>query len=253
MSNSLTSVIITWTATDACGNAAEAQTTYAVYDNEAPVILDEFSDLVFECADDVPDFTECNAVDNCDEDVEVTVSMEVINEDECGNYDAVVTCTAVDDCGNASSTSFVVTVLDETAPEFVEAPDDLVLDCEDEAPAPAELAAVDNCGGEVSISYTEEQFGDVPNPDAVQDCNLISPISPFYNPDWALWLQSFPGGEYYTLLNGEFLLWEDNSATITGSVVSVDNPKAVSTSWYNWITVWIGKLVYARLPYWLQG
>ena len=152
--------------------------------------------------------------------------MEVINEDECGNYDAVVTCTAVDDCGNASSTTFVVTVLDETAPEFVEAPNDLVLDCEDEVPAPADLTAVDNCGGEVSISYTEEQFGDVPNPDAVQDCNLISPISPFYNPDWALWLEGFPGGDYYTLLNGEFLLWEDNSATITGSVVSVDNPQA---------------------------
>ena len=102
-------------------------------------------------------------------------------------------------------------------------PADLVLDCEDDVPAPADVTATDNCDDNVEVEYTETMMGDFPDPDALQDCQLIQGTSPYYDPSWAVWLQNFPGGyEFYTLTSGEMQTYADGTMHITGSVESQD-------------------------------
>ncbi|MFT6727746.1 MAG: hypothetical protein ACJAV7_002203, partial [Flavobacteriales bacterium] len=222
-------VVRTWTATDDCGNAtiADQTTTYNVYDNVPPVIADFIADISVDCPDDVPSFDDWAATDNCDPNPVVSTDINVMAEDSCGNYFAEVTCTATDACGNSSSVSFTITVQDNIAPVLDDEPADLVLDCEAEAPAADDCTATDNCGNEVEISYNEQMFGDLPAEGSIVDCQLVQPVSPYYNPDWALWLQDFPMGyEFYSLMDGNWVEYPDGSAHITATVVSTDNASA---------------------------
>jgi large repetitive protein len=225
-------VVRHWTATDACGNANTAETNYYIYDNTNPTIIGSVSDVEVECADEVPAYPELTATDNCGE-ATISINEEVLEEDECGNYFSVVTITATDACFNQSSVSYTVSVYDQTAPELTGAPADLVLDCEDEVPAPAEVTALDNCNGALLVDFTEELVGDLPTPGSDADCSLSTPAE--YdgegttcdnNEPWSVRLFSFPGLEFYSNIEGQFVQFPDGSATLTATVVSNENPNA---------------------------
>ena len=71
--------------------------------------------------------------------VEVTVVVitveEVTTAGACaGDYVITRTFTATDDCGNASSATQTITIIDTTAPSFVFVPDDYTAECSDEHP-----------------------------------------------------------------------------------------------------------------------
>jgi hypothetical protein len=221
-------VVRTWIATDDCGNDSDPVIVeYYVYDDEAPEILDVPTSISVECEDELPEFSDWEVVDNCDPNPVVSTEWEIYEEDECGNYFAIVTCYATDACGNQSSVSFSVSVYDMTAPVLLDPPADLVLDCDEDLPEAEDCVATDNCDDDVTITYIEEMFGDTPDPDADEDCQLVQPESPYYNPAWAMWLQDFAEGyEYYTLLEGEWLSYDDGTAHVIASVVSVDNADA---------------------------
>src|SRR5712691_7168966 len=120
----------TWTATDACGNSATAAQVVTVRDTAAPVFV----------AGSVPaDATnECNAVsapaspgatDNCDLNPAITFNA-VTNAGSCpGRYLITRTWTASDNCGNASSASQTVTVVDTTAPVLSGVPANATNEC----------------------------------------------------------------------------------------------------------------------------
>ena len=113
-------VVRTWIATDECGNSSEPYTVeYNVFDNEPPVV-DSMDDISVECEDELPEIGDWLAVDNCDPNPTVTTTWDFIDEWDCDNYVAEVTCIATDACGNSSSTSFFVTVSDETDPVLVD-------------------------------------------------------------------------------------------------------------------------------------
>ncbi|MFZ6051574.1 HYR-like domain-containing protein, partial [Halocola ammonii] len=219
-------VVRTWTATDECGNSSTATTEYYVYDFTAPVFDGEVEDVEVQCADDVPAVADISATDNCGT-ATVTSSIEVIEEDECGNGVSIVTLVASDECGNTSEISYSVTVNDTTAPEIVGAPEDLVLDCEDDVPAAPEVTAVDNCDGDVEVTYTEEFIGeDEPAEGSTSDCIGTNPQDA--SPAWSLWLQDLENGlDYYTLQGGATANWvtyPDGSAHLTGTVRSTQFP-----------------------------
>lgn len=244
-------VVRHWTATDACGNASTAQTNYYIYDSTSPVIIGELEDVSVQCADEVPAYPELTATDNCGIPT-LTISEEILEEDECGNYASIVTYTATDACGNQSTASYSITVYDNTAPELSGTPASVVLACDAEVPAPADVTALDNCNGELEIEFTEELVGDLPVEGSIADCVLSTPqpvnedgTTCDNNEPWSLRLFSFPGDEFYSNIEGQFVQFPDGTATLTGTVVSNDNPNAGWTidvafenglDWASWST-----------------
>ncbi len=213
----------TWTATDMCNNSATALTTYYIYDNVNPTFDQEVSDLEIECYGDLPAALVLTASDNCGL---ATVSVDSAEEtDECGNGIVTFYYVATDACGNTAELSYNVHINDITAPELSGDVEDLVIDCEDEVPAPVVLTATDNCDNNIEVVYSEEIVGDLPAEGSIADCELFTPVSPYYNPDWSLWLQNMPVGyRFYTTVDANFVEYPDGTAHLTGSVVSVYNP-----------------------------
>ena len=90
------------------------------------------------------------AVDNCGA---VVALGRVTTAGACaGDYVITRTWTATDDCGNASSATQTITIIDTTAPELT-IPADYTAECSDEHPMD-EATATDNCG-EVVITVEE--------------------------------------------------------------------------------------------------
>jgi hypothetical protein len=225
-------IVRTWTATDACGNTTTATTEYFIFDDVAPVFTSTPSNISVQCASDVPAMEAPEATDNCGV-ATVICSTEVIEEDDCGNYSAIVTCVATDECGNSSQISYTIDVLDTTAPALMDTPADLVLDCEDDVPAAVEVTAMDNCDNDIMVSFSEELFGDVPAEGSIADCNLTTPQA--FNEDgtvctgderWSLLLFEFDNAAkvFYSTVEANFVEYPDGTATLTGSVVRNDDP-----------------------------
>jgi hypothetical protein len=145
----------TWSAVDGCGNETTATQIITVSDNEAPVINGVFEDLTYEC-DDIIDENEFVVSDNCDDEVEV--SMTTVSEPyACGEI-ITRTWTARDECGNETSVSQMIYIVDETSPVFSTMPQNITVNC-GSVPAPAELMATDNCDASVNITYSETNMG----------------------------------------------------------------------------------------------
>ncbi len=104
----------TWTATDDCGNATSCAQTITVVDTTPPVLSACPADITVPadaefCTAEVV-YTPPTATDNCDAAPDVVCDGPVDSIFPLGP--TVVTCTATDDCGNASSCTFTVTVED---------------------------------------------------------------------------------------------------------------------------------------------
>ena len=85
----------------------------------------------------------------------ITENRDVVSEDACGNYEHLVTLTAIDECGNSTDYQFTVVVADTEAPAFVEAlPADETVEC-DAVPAADVLTATDNCDDAVEVMFNE--------------------------------------------------------------------------------------------------
>ena len=110
----------TFTATDDCGNATSATQTITIIDTTAPELTIP-ADYTAECSDEHP-MDEATATDNCDDDVSITVEEETVAGSCAGNYTITRTFTATDDCGNATSATQTITIIDTTAPEFTDVP-----------------------------------------------------------------------------------------------------------------------------------
>ena len=155
--------IRTWTVSDCSGNTASHVQTVEVVDTTAPIFIEVPTDQVNQCEEQpYTSFAE----DNCSE-ITITEDREVISEDECGNYEHLVTLTAADECGNTSVHQFTILVQDTEAPVFDqdELPEHLALSCADGIPTPEILTATDNCD-EVTVVFTESF-------DATNPCNIF--------------------------------------------------------------------------------
>ena len=94
------------------GNATTA-INVTIVDTTAPVLTIP-ADYTAECSDEHP-LDEASATDNCGE---VSISVEeVTTPGACaGDYTITRTFTATDDCGNATTATQTITIVDTTAP-----------------------------------------------------------------------------------------------------------------------------------------
>ncbi|MFM1770281.1 MAG: hypothetical protein RJA22_2810, partial [Verrucomicrobiota bacterium] len=106
----------TWRATDPCGNASTCSQTITVIDTLAPVLTCA-SNRVVECSASWV-FNPPIASDLCDgTNVALTILSTVTNTGPCGTtYSATRSWRATDACGNASTCSQTITVVDTTPP-----------------------------------------------------------------------------------------------------------------------------------------
>ena len=141
----------TWTATDACGNSSTATQTITVSDETGPVLTCPTPQSVYftdegECYAELS--FSATALDNCADDVSVTYSIggqEISFPYQFPVGTATVSVVAVDVCGNTSTCSFTVVVVDNENP---------TINC----PAPQILLLGDNCSATLP-DYTEFASG----------------------------------------------------------------------------------------------
>ncbi|MDG1780544.1 MAG: hypothetical protein P8H59_06320, partial [Flavobacteriales bacterium] len=100
-------------------------------------------------------------------DVNVDSSCQpILDPQECIHDDEFTYFyRAVDACGNATMEAQVITVNDEIAPEFIDFPADVTVDCQDFPVEIPTVTAEDNCEGEVIVEFLGEETiaGECPN------------------------------------------------------------------------------------------
>ena len=146
----------TWTATDLCGNAATCSQTVTVVDTTPPVLTCPPPEKMVNCAD-AWRFDEPAASDACSgEDVRVAILRTVTN----GLCPRVITrtWTAADACGNISTCSQTVTVVDTTPPVII-CPKKIIValdaNCRLKIPT-IHPKASDDCTPRSQLVYTQE-------------------------------------------------------------------------------------------------
>ena len=162
-----------WTATDDCGNAYSETQVVTITDFTNPVLtwihpeLDGRNDgevINYECTD-VVQFTAADAAatDNCDTAVDITYTETVLTSPNCDadGYISIITgtWTATDDCGNASTRSIRIQVIDTTNPGLIGVPADVTLSCDLTVPNPPVVGASDNCDPNAVVNFTERVEG----------------------------------------------------------------------------------------------
>lgn len=145
-------IIRTWTATDYCGNVAEASQIVHVVDTTAPVLWIP-ADYTASCEDELV-YEDATAEDNCGS-ATVSVVVETIPGDCPNNYSITRTFTAEDECGNISEPQVqTITVVDETAPVFGDSVVEFVYECDEVIPSNQPVAA-DNCSELIEYAYSD--------------------------------------------------------------------------------------------------
>ncbi|TNE69874.1 MAG: HYR domain-containing protein [Bacteroidetes bacterium] len=153
-----------WTATDACGNSVTAEQILTVQDVTPPEYMFVPPDLTVNC-ESIPNMATPIASDNCDQDVSISVSSELLTNGNCTSGGVLIrTWTALDNCGNSAMATQALTVQDTTKPVFTFVPADLTVNCED-VPSVGAPTATDNCTSNVVITFEgEDRFdGDCPD------------------------------------------------------------------------------------------
>ncbi|MCP4120126.1 MAG: T9SS type B sorting domain-containing protein, partial [Bacteroidetes bacterium] len=147
-------IIRKWTAVDRCGNVSEMIQTIIVGDNDAPVFAEVPENYTIGC-DENPLDEAPSLSDNCDLDVEIVISEEILEGECAGNYSLVKTWTATDDCGNSTSVSQTITFEDFTAPEILNVPTDVSVLTIDQVPIAPTLTVTDNCDVNIELTFDE--------------------------------------------------------------------------------------------------
>jgi len=144
----------TWAAADDCGNVTAWTQTITVNDTIAPVLGAVPANVVIACGSPVPLPPVVTATDNCDANVDVTMTATYLGDPTAGCYLLTRTWTATDDCGNTDSKSQLIQVIDTQAPNFVGLPANGVAAC-DNLPG-ANVTATDNCDPNVTITISDQ-------------------------------------------------------------------------------------------------
>jgi gliding motility-associated-like protein len=156
---------VTYTAIDDAGNEVVCSFTVTVEDNIPPIFTSIPDDLIVsaqeEACEAVVNWDEIIAEDNCDNAVDIVTNFNSGDIFPLG--ETTVEITATDDSGNETSSSFLITVIDDTAPQVLTSLADITIsssvDCEAIANWDAPTFS-DNCDTDLGISSTHSS-GDV--------------------------------------------------------------------------------------------
>jgi hypothetical protein len=141
-------VVRTWTVADICGNSATAVQTIVFQDTEGPVLTLP-ADMAHSC-DESPDYGMATAED-CEGSVDVTLTESTIAGSCASQYTIERVFTATDNCGNTTTATQTIQVVDDAAPVFVSVPEDATYEVGVDVPTTL-AEATDNCGS-VNVDF----------------------------------------------------------------------------------------------------
>ena len=143
-------VVRTFVATDDAGNSANATQTITIADTSTPEFTSFPSDIVVDCAEDIP-MDMPTAVDNCSE-ADITFSDSTSPGVGSVKYILERTFEAMDAAGNLVTQIQTITVEDTTPPAFTSVPEDFTVECSADIEF-GDAEATDLCG-DVMVSDT---------------------------------------------------------------------------------------------------
>src|SRR5690606_22963721 len=111
-------------------------------------------DVTVSCGTEIPAMVALTATDNCGQEI-TTEGVDIITPGTCpGTYTVTRTWTFIDSCGNASTATQTIEVIDNVPPTFNEpVPGNISHSCDAVPPAPT-LTASDNCGT-ATVTFNE--------------------------------------------------------------------------------------------------
>jgi hypothetical protein len=164
----------TWSATDQCGRVTEIRQVIIVNDHTPPQIQIPTYSVILRFLDQPKNqvlLSQTNLIgqlddlsaysvfieDECDQAIETIFTLDISHSDDCqedGYWERrIYTWMATDICGNQSSISFSVDIMDDIAPAFTGVPADETVICQ--PLPPAALVQVVDSALPVNTSYTE--------------------------------------------------------------------------------------------------
>src|SRR5512134_2596007 len=147
------SVTRTWTATDACGNSSTASETSQERESSAPVVAALRAPSTINCPA-TPVFAVATASDECGSVFTLTFA-DVKTDGACaGSYSVTRTWTATDACGNSSTASQTIHVVDTSAPVIAALPAPSTINCP-ASPVFAVATASDECGSVFTLTFAD--------------------------------------------------------------------------------------------------
>ena len=149
-------IIRLWSATDNCNNTATATQQVTVQDIQAPVLAGVPANITSECnaIPIAPISGIVTSTDNCDNDVDISMS-ETNLPGPCSNaFTLIRTWTATDNCGNTTTASQSINVSDNTAPVLVGLPSNITVECSN-IPTATIVTATDNCDLQLDVLFNE--------------------------------------------------------------------------------------------------
>ncbi|MBL7816022.1 MAG: gliding motility-associated C-terminal domain-containing protein [Saprospiraceae bacterium] len=164
-------ILRVFTATDACGNSAQATQTITVRDTKAPVITNVPANTTVDCETNIPAIGTPSVSDACDQSPRLTMTQTTTDSTCYSRKTVVRTWTATDACGNTSTASQTIRVNDNIAPVItptnprlvgLHSGDTLTMSCEDiRIFQMGDATAVDNCDGVLTPNTTRFRFEDL--------------------------------------------------------------------------------------------
>lgn len=152
----------TFIATDLCGNESIGEQEIIVEDIESPQ-LSIPNNYSIECSE-VVIYENAIVTDNCDEDPDLIIDIEIVDVESSGTYTIERHFTATDACGNLSEGTQIIEIEDTTPPFFTDFPENIVVPCGENYPE-AGVAFEDACDPDPELDdiIVIEQWEDCAN------------------------------------------------------------------------------------------
>lgn len=146
----------TFFATDACGNFSTVSLLIFINDTIAPVINSFPSNLTLSCGDSIPSAEEAMILitENCSSYTSEMIES-IFNGTCIGNQIIRRTYFFQDECGNITTRTWEINVVDDQGPVFEGVPEALTIECGDIIPEPTTPNVFDECGEVQDIFFSE--------------------------------------------------------------------------------------------------
>jgi hypothetical protein len=149
----------TWTATNLCGTSTVATQVITVTDVTGPVLTGVPGTANVSCTS-VPAPANVTATDNCSAiPLGVVLTTTTVQGPCAGNYTLTRTWTATDECGNSTSASQVINVIDNVAPVITCPSAQTFCEVAGNNFTIPQVTATDNCTAVANLTFTYQITG----------------------------------------------------------------------------------------------